>query len=227
MKIRNMIPVLAILAMAVNCSKPKSEAPQGMAEGPRQDRMSPQERVDRLAVDLNLSDDQKAKVLDLFSKEAKSYRKPGHGTEIDREAVKAEMERKRAELNEKMKGILTVDQFAQYGKLMSERPESGRHKMMNPQEQVDRLAEQLTLTGSQKTELLDVFTKEAEAFQNLAPEARVDREAMKTAMEKVRAEFNEKIRAVLTKDQFAQYEKMMMNEMPRGLGEEPPPPSEK
>jgi Spy/CpxP family protein refolding chaperone len=94
--------VLALLVAATAMTQPQ--------------RMTPQERTDRLAKELSLSEKQKAQVLDLFTQEQKSMQemKPPSGDQGDREAMRAAMEKRRAERNTKMKAILTAEQYKKY-----------------------------------------------------------------------------------------------------------------
>lgn len=88
-------------------------------------RMTPQERTDRLAKQLALSDSQKVKVLDLFTKQDEARKKAFADRNADRDAMRAAMEKLRDESTRKMKEILTAEQFAKYDKLRSEMPRGG------------------------------------------------------------------------------------------------------
>src|SRR5512139_1355058 len=83
-------------------------------------RMTPKERVDRLAKELALSDSQKVKVLDLFTRQDEARRKARADGRGDREAMRATMQKMRDETAREMKAILTAEQFAKYEKLRSE-----------------------------------------------------------------------------------------------------------
>jgi periplasmic protein CpxP/Spy len=104
MKMRIAVLALAML-VAVNA----------MAQ--RGPRMTPQERTDRLVKELSLTEKQKAQVLELFQQEEKSMpqmKPPDEGGQVDREAMRAAMEKRRDERNAKMKAILTADQYKKY-----------------------------------------------------------------------------------------------------------------
>jgi Spy/CpxP family protein refolding chaperone len=80
-------------------------------------RMTPQERADQMAKQLSLTSEQKAKVLDLFLEEQKNMPKRPADGGFDREAMRAAREKRREERNQKMKSILTEEQYAKYEKL--------------------------------------------------------------------------------------------------------------
>ncbi len=83
-------------------------------------RMTPQERTDRLAKELGLSAEQKTKVLDLFVKQDEARKKAREEATEDRSEMRAKMEKQRDEMNAKMKGILTKDQYEKFEKMMKE-----------------------------------------------------------------------------------------------------------
>jgi periplasmic protein CpxP/Spy len=104
MKMKIAVLILALLVAA-----------NAMAQ--RGPRMTPQERTDRLAKELSLTEKQKAQVLELFQQEEKSMpqmKPPEEGGQVDREAMRAPMEKRRDERNAKMKVILTADQYKKY-----------------------------------------------------------------------------------------------------------------
>ena len=83
-------------------------------------RMTPQARTDTLAKQLSLSDEQKAKVLDLLTKQDEARQKAFADAQGDRDAMRETMTKLREETNTKMKAILTKEQFEKYEKIQSE-----------------------------------------------------------------------------------------------------------
>ncbi|MNK29962.1 hypothetical protein D3C87_483680 [compost metagenome] len=79
--------------------------------------------------------------------------------------------------------------------------------MMKPEERVKQLDEKLKLSDDQKTKLTTVFTEQAEAMKKFREEMQGgDRDAMREKMQKMRAENDAKVTAVLTDDQKKTYE---------------------
>jgi Spy/CpxP family protein refolding chaperone len=92
---------------------------------------------------------------------------------------------------------------------------------MTPQERTDRLAKELSLTEKQKAQVLELFTQEEKSRPQMKPSEGgqpPDRDAMRAAMEKIRSERNEKMKKILTAEQYKKYEEM------RGPGGMPPGP---
>lgn len=79
--------------------------------------------------------------------------------------------------------------------------------MMKPEERVKQLDEKLKLSDDQKTKLTAVFTAQAESMKKFREEMQGgDRDAMREKMQKMRAENDAKVTAVLTDDQKKTYE---------------------
>lgn len=78
---------------------------------------------------------------------------------------------------------------------------------MKPEERVKQLDEKLKLSDDQKTKLTTVFTEQAETMKKMREEMQGgDRDAMREKMQKMRADNDAKVTAVLTDDQKKTYE---------------------
>jgi hypothetical protein len=79
--------------------------------------------------------------------------------------------------------------------------------MMKPEDRVKQLDEKLKLSDDQKTKLTAVFTEQAESMKKMRDEMQNgDRDAMREKMQKMRADNDAKVTAVLTEDQKKTYE---------------------
>ena len=85
------------------------------------------------------------------------------------------------------------------------------HMMGTPLEPVSK---DLNLTDDQKAKLQEVFKAQREAMKDLSPEER--REKMKESREAM----NAKIKAILTAEQYAKWEKIRDERRPGGPGNE-------
>ena len=77
-----------------------------------------------------------------------------------------------------------------------------------------KMAEELSLTDDQKAKLQEVFKAQREAMKDLSPEER--REKMKESREAT----NAKVKAILTAEQYAKWEKIRDERRPGGPGNE-------
>ncbi|WP_343533175.1 hypothetical protein [Pedobacter sp.] len=79
----------------------------------------------------------------------------------------------------------------------------------NPEARVKQLDEKLKLSDDQKAKLTTIFTEQAEAQKKLREEAGGDRQAMMEKMQKMRADLETKISAVLNDEQKKTYKGMV------------------
>ena len=95
-----------------------------------------------------------------------------------------------------------------------ERPEGGPRSAGGGQrgDMLKEMAEKLGLSDEQKSKLQEVFKSQREAMKDLSPEER--REKMKESREAMSA----KIKAILTTEQYAKWEKIRDERRPGGPG---------
>lgn len=93
-----------------------------------------------------------------------------------------------------------------------------RMMRMSPESRVDTLAKQLSLTAEQKAKVLDVYKTADSSRQAAFQEHRGDRDAMRAAMDDIRTSTTSKMKAILTADQFTQYQKIQTEMMSRMRG---------
>lgn len=81
---------------------------------------SPQARVERLSTELNLTEEQKTKVLAVFEEDSKKYQALREDSSTPREQRREKMAAIREESDKKLKTILKPDQWEKYQKQMEE-----------------------------------------------------------------------------------------------------------
>lgn len=80
---------------------------------------------------------------------------------------------------------------------------------INPEARVKQLDEKLKLSDDQKAKLTTLFTEQTEAQKKLRDETAGDRRAMMEKMQKMRADLETKISAVLNDEQKKTYKAMV------------------
>jgi len=86
--------------------------------------------------------------------------------------------------------------------------------MMKPEDRVKQLDEKLKLSDDQKTKLTAVYTEQAETMKKMREEMKDgDRDAMREKMQKMRADTDAKVTAVLTDDQKKTYQDWQKEQM--------------
>jgi periplasmic protein CpxP/Spy len=83
-------------------------------------RMTPEERTDRIAKQLELADSTKAKVLEIFKSSDAARSKAFEAAGGDRDQMRSSMESIRNDTDAKLKAVLTADQYDKYIKARAE-----------------------------------------------------------------------------------------------------------
>jgi hypothetical protein len=102
-----------ILALAIGSVVFMSAAMAQSAATAARPKMDPQAQTDKMAADLGLNADQKAKVLAL-NQDAEKKMEANRSSGADKDTQKAEGKKIRAQKEESLKAILTPDQFAKH-----------------------------------------------------------------------------------------------------------------
>jgi protein CpxP len=85
-------------------------------------RMTAEERADTLAKQLSLTDEQKAKILDIYKKSDESRRAAFDNAAGDRSAMREAMQKIREESDAKIKAVLTKEQAEKWEKIRAQAP---------------------------------------------------------------------------------------------------------
>ena len=106
----------------------------------------------------------------------------------------------------------------------------GGRMQRSPEEQAKGLQTQLKLDDTQTAKIVAIYQTQAKSMDSVRTAANGDRQAMMQAMRPMREATTTKIKAVLTADQAAAYDKMMAEMRNRQGGQGGggnPPPSQK
>lgn len=112
-------------------------------------------RMDRLNEQLTLTDEQKVKVEALFKEQDDQRMKAREQQPVDRESMRANIEKMRSEQDAKMKSILTEEQYAKYiemNKNMGQRGGMGRGMGQQAKDQVSDKAQEVNGDATKATE---------------------------------------------------------------------------
>ncbi len=89
----------------------------------------------------------------------------------------------------------------------------------SPEEQTKQLKEEVKLSDEQSTKVLAVFTAQAKTRDSIRTASNGDRQAMMQAMRPMMESTNAKLKAILTPEQYATYEKAMAERRQRMGGQ--------
>jgi hypothetical protein len=124
-----MIALVAIFTMGMSIN-----AQQRQGQG--RPAMTPADRVERLAQQITLSADEKAKVLELFEKQQKrnqeAFAASGNNQNTDREAMRTRMQELQKTDDADLEAIIGKEKMAQYQKIREEqRASRGQGRQRN------------------------------------------------------------------------------------------------
>jgi periplasmic protein CpxP/Spy len=87
-----------------------------------------------------------------------------------------------------------------------QRPSSGQHGMMDPDEQLARMTTRYSLTAEQQDQVKPILVSQQHQIQGLREDMALTREDRMAKMQTVRSDSDAKIKAVLNDDQKKQFE---------------------
>jgi len=179
---------------------------KGKTEGGAGNRgVTMQERFDRIAEQLNLTDEQKDKAREAFRSQFEAMRGLRDASPDER---REKLKTMTDEQDKKMKEILKPDQLEKWQTVKEQlraqmQPGGAGGPGGTMQERFDRIAEQLNLTDEQKDKVKEAFSGQVETMRGLrdaSPEER--REKLKTMMD----EQDKKMKEILKPDQFEKWQ---------------------
>ena len=186
--------------------------------------MSLEERVDFLAKNLKLTDEQKndlKKCLEDNQKEMQELFKKT--SEMTPEKRRTTMQEMRNTHNEKIKKILGDDLYKKYQTLSmramrSPQNEPGPRPLnmgISVQDRVDRIAETVTLTDEQKTSLKNYFEEQTKSFEKNREEMRsMTPQERRSQMEKNLEEHEKKLKEILGEENYKKLMTETRNQSP-------------
>ena len=97
-----------------------------------------------------------------------------------------------------------------------------RGPMMSPEDRVNRLNQELNLTDDQKTKITAIYKDQADQMTKLREDTSLSQDDRRAKMMDMNKAANEKINAVLDKDQQKKFADMQERMRQRGPGGPPP-----
>ena len=191
------------LAVAVNAQ-----------EGHRGHRKMKGDRIGMMK-DLNLSDDQKAKMKSInqdFRNQMTELKKNENITVKD---FKSKMTTLRKDHKAKMQSVLTAEQKTQIEKMKIERKSKAEGRM---KEHADKLKTELGLTADQSTRLEKMRADVRTQMQAIRDNKSLDEAAKKEQMKKLRQDQKTKMESILTAEQNEKMKQLHSERKGKGKG---------
>lgn len=114
-----LLSVLLLFALSVVAQEQAPPSGQEQQQPRRPMMQTPQERLDNLAKELNLTDDQKAKIKPILEDEHKQMQALRSDTSMSPEDRRAKMMQVRDKMNDSIKAVLDKDQQKKYDEMMT------------------------------------------------------------------------------------------------------------
>ena len=119
-----------MFCMAVSAQDQSSQTDNRPPRQEMRQQQTPQVRAERLAKQLGLTDDEKAKVQALFEKQnADREKMRSEGANLTREQMRTKMDEMRKSEETEMQKILTPEKFTKYQELRKEQMEKMKQRM--------------------------------------------------------------------------------------------------
>ena len=104
--------------------------------------------------------------------------------------------------------------------------QGGGKARFSPEQQLERMTTQLSLTDEQKPKVKAVLEESAKKRQEIFSDTSIDRSQMREKMQPIMEEQNKKMKAILKEDQYKKYEEMAQRMGKKGgkkKADSPPP----
>lgn len=153
------------------------------------------ERIQEGAKDLNLTEDQKAKLKEIYQPQMEKLREIWKDQSLTREQKMEKFKALRAENEPKLKEILTPEQWEKWQK-----------RQTQARERMETAKKEWNITDEQKAKLKSILQPQAEKFRalredkNLTPQERMEK------FKALREELSPQIKEVVTPEQYAKWE---------------------
>jgi Spy/CpxP family protein refolding chaperone len=94
----------------------------------------------------------------------------------------------------------------------------GGRKQFTPEQQLDRMTTQLTLTDEQKPKVKTVLEDTSKKMREIRSDTSLDQQARREKMQPIMEEQNKKMKGILTDDQYKKYQEMNQRRGKKGQG---------
>ena len=197
---KKMITGAFVLALTIGAAQAQTTSPEKGKDHHKEHKMQKLQ-------DLNLTEEQKAKIKTLRAEQKKEMQALKENKTANKEQRK-ELHKK---YREQMQAILTPAQKEQMAKAKEERKASGKKAHFNKEQGIGRkgafkrggdFQKELGLTQDQKDKMAKIRTDFRSQFENLRNDNNLSKEQKRTKMQELMKAQQEQMKTVLTKEQI-------------------------
>jgi len=153
------------------------------------------ERMQDAAENLNLTDEQKAKLKELYAPQREKLREIWKDQSLTREQKMEKFKALRSEAEPKLKDILTAEQLEQWQK-----------RQTQARERMETAKKEWNITDEQKAKLKGILQPQADKFRELRQNSDLTPREKMEKFKALRDELSPEIKKVLTPEQYAKWE---------------------
>ena len=146
--------------------------------------------------DLNLSEDQKAKLKTIYQPQMEKLRELWKDQSLSREQKMEKFKALRGESEPKLKEVLTSEQWDKWQK-----------RQTQARERMQATAKDWKITDEQKAKLRSIFQPQMEKFRALRQDKNLTPQEKQEKFKALRKELSPQIKEVLTPEQYEKWEK--------------------
>lgn len=211
------------LAAGMSAQTADQSAPPAVARGPHAGKRG----VDRMAQQLNLTDQQKTQMQSLFQAQRQQAQSIRQDTSLTAQQKQDKLKQLRESTHQQMQGVLTPEQQQKFQQLRSEHEGMGKDHMgrggMGPGGGMGAMA-RLNLTPDQKSKIQPIMQSSRQQVQAVRADSSLTPEQKQAKVREIHQNAMSQAKAVLTPEQQQQ-----LQEMRKGRGGKrggpPAPPS--
>lgn len=213
------IPTSLIILMLILAQAASAQHRPASDTAAKQYKVNPKgngsERVKKMAQanremmkQLNLTDEQQRQIQDLRQGEMATVNKLRSDSGLTPEARRTRMKTIREEHAEKMKQILTPEQFNKMQELRKQRKGAMKEQAKKSAEARRELMKQLNLSGEQQRQIRELRQGQMAAVKKLRSDAALSPEARRERIMSMRGEHAAKMKLLLTPEQFTKLQEL-------------------
>lgn len=197
MKITKQILIALVAVTGALCWQSAAQAAT-QASGPVGGARAAQwrERMQEAAKNLNLTEDQKAKLKTIYQPQMEKLRELWKDQSLSREQKMEKFKALRAESEPKLKEILTAEQL-----------EKWQQRQTQARERVENAKKEWNITDEQKAKLKSTIQPQMEKFRELRQDKNLTPQEKMEKFKAMREELAPQIKKVLTPEQYEKWEK--------------------
>ena len=171
------------------------------------------ERMQQMAEQLGLTDEQKEKIKAIYQEQGEKMRALREDQNISPEDKRAKFREMFEALEAKTKPILTPEQQEKMAKFRAQRPGGAPGQgepggAGNLRERMQRMAQELNLTDEQKEKLKEAFAKDGEKMKELRDNPNLSREEKMAKFRELNEGIEARLKPILTAEQLEKWQKL-------------------